>query len=67
VNILLSDQYPLSTNKEIEVELVETSNAAVDKDKASLTWQLTLAPGESKTLRFSYSVKYPKDKTINIY
>ena len=67
VHLVLKDQYPLSTNKDIEVELDETSNAAVEKDNGGLSWQLTLAPNESKTLKFSYSVKYPKDKTINIY
>jgi len=67
VNITLEDQYPLSTNKEIEVELLESANAVVNKDKGSLTWQLSLLPNEIKTLRFSYTVKYPKDKTINIY
>jgi uncharacterized protein DUF4139 len=65
--MILKDQYPLSTNKEIEVELADASNAKVDKDTGMLTWQLSLAPNETKTLNFSYSVKYPKDKTINIY
>lgn len=67
VNVVLKDQYPVSTNKEIDVDLEDASNASVDKDTGSLTWQLVLAPNETKTLRFSYSVKYPKDKTINIY
>jgi hypothetical protein len=67
VNIVVKDQYPLSTNKDIEVELNETSGAVADKDNGSLMWQLKLEPNESKTFRFSYTVKYPKDKTINIY
>lgn len=67
VNLLLKDQYPLSTNKDIEVELADAGNATVDKDTGTLTWQLVLAPGEIKTIVFSYSVKYPKDRTINIY
>lgn len=67
VNILLKDQFPLSTNKEIEVELTESSNAVINKDNGSLTWHLTLAPNEIKTFRFSYTVKYSKDKSINIY
>jgi hypothetical protein len=66
VNLILKDQYPLSTNKEIEVDLVESANAVIDKDSGTLTWQLSLAPNEAKTLRFSYTVKYPKDKTINL-
>ncbi len=66
VNLLLKDQYPLSTNKDIEVELTEASEAVINKEKGLLSWQLTLQPNESKTLRFSYEVKYPKDKTINL-
>lgn len=67
VNLVLKDQYPLSTNKDIEVELTDASNALVDKDTGTLKWQLSLAPNETKTLSFSYNVKYPKDRTINIY
>ncbi len=67
VNMLLKDQYPLSTNKEIEVELLESSDAMINPETGVLTWKLLLAPGESKKIRFSYSVKYPKDKTINLY
>ena len=65
--MVLKDQYPLTTNKDIEVELTDAANADVDKDTGTLTWQLSLAPNETKTLKFSYNVKYPKDRTINIY
>jgi uncharacterized protein (TIGR02231 family) len=64
--MLLKDQYPISTDKDIEVELLENSGAAVNKDNGVLTWKLELAPGESKAIRISYSVKYPKDKAVNI-
>jgi hypothetical protein len=67
VNIVLKDQYPLSTNKEIEVELTDAANAIINKDTGTLTWNLSLNPNETRTLNFSYSVKYPKDRTINIY
>jgi len=67
VNMLLKDQYPLSTNKEIEIELQESSDAEVNKEKAILNWKLNLAPGETKRIRYSYTVKYPRDKTLNLY
>ncbi len=67
VNIVLKDQYPLSTNKEIEVELTDAANAIINKDTGTLTWNLSLNPNETRTLNFSYNVKYPKDRTINIY
>jgi TonB-dependent SusC/RagA subfamily outer membrane receptor len=66
VNLLLKDQFPLSTNKDIEVELIDNNSAEVNSDIGILNWKLTLAPGESKNIRFVYSVKYPKDKTLNL-
>ena len=66
INIILKDQYPISTNKEIEVSLKESDGAAVNEEIGVLTWQLNLAPGESKKVRISYSVKYPKGKVLNL-
>jgi TonB-dependent SusC/RagA subfamily outer membrane receptor len=66
VNMLLKDQYPVSQNKEVEVELLESNDAAVNDETGVLTWKLKLAPGEVKKVRISYSVKYPKDKTLNL-
>ncbi len=64
INIILKDQYPLSSIKEIEVELVDDGGANVNTELSVLTWKLTLKPGESKKVRFSYTVKYPRDKKI---
>lgn len=64
VNLLLKDQYPLSTIKEVEVKLEDGSDAMVNTETGVLSWKVNLKPGESKKLRFSYSVKYPKDKKI---
>lgn len=64
VNLLLKDQYPVSTDKSMEIELVESDGAAVNTETGVLTWKLNLAPGETKKVRLSYTVKYPKDKVI---
>jgi TonB-dependent SusC/RagA subfamily outer membrane receptor len=66
IKLLLKDQFPLSTNKELEVELLDDGGAAVNKDLGVLTWKIELAPGENKKIRFSYSVKYPKDKMVQL-
>lgn len=66
INLRLKDQYPLTTNKEIEVDLQENSNAEINKETGSLEWKIALEPGETKKVRFSYSIKYPKEKFINI-
>ncbi len=64
VNMLLKDQHPLSTIKEVEVKLDEDGGAQVNPETGVLTWKVNLKPGESKKFRFTYSVKYPKDKKI---
>lgn len=65
VNLLLKDQYPLSTTKEVEVKLDDSDNAEVNEELGSLNWKITLKPGESKKYRFSYHITYPKDKKIS--
>ncbi|WP_396155848.1 DUF4139 domain-containing protein [Flavobacterium sp.] len=64
-DILLKDQYPLSTDKEIEIELLQSDNATANKETGILTWTLKLNPNETKKVRVSYKVKYPKDKIID--
>ena len=66
VQMLLKDQYPLSTSKDIEVELLESSDASNNTELGVLTWKLQLDPGAVKKVRVSYSVKYPKDKYVNL-
>lgn len=63
--LLLKDQYPLSPDKEIEIELVQSDDAKVNTETGILTWDLDLKPNETKKIRISYKVKYPKDKVID--
>ena len=65
MDVTLKDQYPLSTDKEIVVELLESTAAKENKEKGILTWELKLNPSETKKIRISYKVKYPKDKIID--
>jgi uncharacterized protein (TIGR02231 family) len=64
VDMLLKDQYPISNIKEVEVKLEDDGNASVNEELGILTWKIKLRSGESKKIRFSYAVKYPKDKRI---
>lgn len=64
IDLLLKDQYPVSTDKDMEVELLSSNGAAVNKETGVLTWKLNLKPGAIETIRISYSVKYPKDKSV---
>ena len=64
VDLDLKDQFPISNIKDIEVKLLDGSNAGINNDDGTLSWKLQLKPGESKKIRFSYTIKYPKDKMI---
>ncbi|RZK90552.1 MAG: mucoidy inhibitor MuiA family protein [Pedobacter sp.] len=64
IEVFLKDQYPLSTESDIEIELLESSGAEVNKETGMLSWKLKIAPNETKTLKLSYSVKAPKSKII---
>ncbi|MCL1944098.1 MAG: mucoidy inhibitor MuiA family protein [Candidatus Azobacteroides sp.] len=65
INMILKEQYPISMQKDIEVELVESSSASVNPEIGVLTWIFPLKAGESKEFTVKYTVKYPKDKTLN--
>jgi uncharacterized protein (TIGR02231 family) len=64
IEMLLKDQYPLSSDKEIEIELLQSDSAKVNTETGILTWQLQLKPNETKKVRISYKVRYPKDQII---
>lgn len=62
--LTLKDQYPVSTDKEIEIELLQSDSAKVDKETGILTWEMSLKPTETKKVRISYKVKSPKSKSL---
>jgi uncharacterized protein (TIGR02231 family) len=65
INLLLKDQLPITTQKDIEVSVIEiTGDAMRNEETGVLTWKLEVAPNETKKVRIQYSVKYPKDKQI---
>jgi uncharacterized protein (TIGR02231 family) len=65
IELLLKDQYPISTDKEIIIELLDNGKAKVNTETGILTWDVKLGAGETKKFRISYKIKYPKDKFID--
>ena len=66
INLLLEDRIPVSQNKEIKISDQETADADYDEQTGILKWKLELAPKASATKNFSYEVRYPKDRYINL-
>ena len=65
INIEIKDGIPLSNNEAIKVELLESSGAKKNDETGILLWNLKISPSETKKLRVSYKVRYPKDFMIN--
>jgi uncharacterized protein (TIGR02231 family) len=65
VSIEVLDQIPISSNEDIAVALEESGGASYTSDYGKLLWKIDLAAGETKKIRFIYSVKYPKDKQLS--
>ncbi len=66
IKLTILDQIPVSKQESIEVTLDEEDGAEYNKDFGKLKWELQIPANQSKRVRFSYSVKYPKDKPVQI-
>jgi hypothetical protein len=64
IKIIIQDQFPISTTKEISIDEQEYKEAQLDKDTKILTWKYELSPKQEKKHLFRYSVKYPKNQIV---
>ncbi len=62
ISVTVTDQIPVSDEKQIVVEPLVLSGAEKEEDTGLLHWTFPLAGGESRTLTLSYTVAWPKDK-----
>ena len=65
ISMEIKDRFPLSNNEAVKIEVLDKSGAAKDDEKGFLTWNIKLSPSETKKLRVSYKVRYPKDYTVS--
>jgi uncharacterized protein (TIGR02231 family) len=64
VKITLNDQIPVSSNSSINVDPIELSGGKLNSLTGEIKWDLDIKPQETKQIVLTYTVKYPKDKTI---
>lgn len=64
VDVQLQDQIPVSQEAEIIVTAGELSKGELDPATGIITWKFNIPPGETVKVTLSYSVKYPKNKTV---
>ena len=66
IEVTLTDQVPLATDANMEVEIDELSGGSLNKETGMVEWKLTLKPGEQVKKKLAYKVKIPKDKSITL-
>jgi uncharacterized protein (TIGR02231 family) len=66
IQIEVEDQIPVSQTSEIVVEVKEISKAEKNDLTGQLIWKLSLAPDETKKVLLTYSIKYPKNKSLDL-
>ena len=64
VKLTLNDQIPISSNSGITVESNELSAGRYNAVTGEIKWDLEINSQETKQITLTYSVKYPKDKTV---
>ena len=62
----LFDQIPISQESDITVSVDEISEALMSEETGILIWKVRLKPGEQKKYKVSFTIKYPKDKNIQV-
>lgn len=68
INLVLKDQYPISKQKEIEVELLKdlSPTTHTNEEVGVWVWEFELGAGQTKEFKTGYTIKYPKDRMINV-
>ena len=66
VQLNLFDQIPISQDSDISVTVDDISLADHSLTTGRLLWMINLAPGQSKTVKLAFTIKYPKDKKITV-
>jgi len=64
VNITVNDQIPVSSNSSINVDAIELSGGKLNQLTGEIKWDIEIKQQETRQIVLTYSVKYPKDKTV---
>lgn len=64
IKIKIEENYPISSTDEVEVELMEISNAINDKDKGILSWVKTIESNKSEEVKILYKIEAPENYII---
>ncbi len=66
VRLKVEDQIPVSTTREVDVKLVESTGAELNVEKGIVSWMLELTPNENRTIVLKYEVRHPQYMTVRL-
>lgn len=66
IRIIVEDQVPVSTNKDIEIDKIAFGNGKMEDDTRKVSWNFELDPKKENKVQLGYAVKYPKDKILQL-
>ncbi len=64
ITLVVEDRIPISENKEIKVEDIETGSSEYNDKTGIMRWKIELQANASEKKEFTYTVKYPKFKKV---
>ncbi len=66
IQLVVVDRLPISTDPTIEVKPEALQGGKLNAANGLIEWKLEVPANQSATIEFSYHVKYPKGKIINL-
>jgi uncharacterized protein (TIGR02231 family) len=63
--LTLEDLIPVTSNEGIEIKILDGDGGHLNETTGMLTWKLKMAPGQKRTLNFTYSIEHDKDKPVS--
>lgn len=66
IRLKLQERIPISQNDDIKVDNKNYEGGKIDEETGIVTWQFDILPQGTKTIVYSFTVKYPKEKRINL-
>ncbi|WP_298345633.1 mucoidy inhibitor MuiA family protein [uncultured Algibacter sp.] len=66
IDIVIVDRIPVSQNRDIKVDDIETGTSDYNSKKGIMTWKTTISPNQSEAYKFSYTLKYPRYRKVNL-
>lgn len=66
LNLVLLNRIPISQNKNLKIDNVETGNTECDDKKGTLKWKVDIPVNDKSVYKFSFAVKHPNYKRVNL-